>query len=354
MTRRAALAWIAVLALTGGCRSIGPATIDNDRFSYGSAISRSWKEQMLLNMVNLRYGEAPVFLDVSSVINQYSLEGTVNATAGFNAGLFGRDTVGVGGNTRWADRPTITYTPLSGQRFTRSLLTPIPVSSILAMTDSGWSVDLVFRLAVRAINGVYNRYANRRAADADFHELLDAFERIQQAEALAVRQDLRRGSRPVLLFSPTRRLSDDVQRDILTIQRILGLSPGTNEFELVPGAAPEDPRQIAVLTSSLLEILIDLSYDFQIPSEHIGDGRALAPLPPHPGARDVRPKIRAVATRERPDDAFVAVRVRDYWFSIDDRDFSSKRTFSFLQVLLSLAESDVRAQSPLVTVPTGP
>jgi hypothetical protein len=97
----------------------------------------------------------------------------------------------------------------------------------------------------------------------------------------------------------------------------------------VPGAAPEDPRQIAILTSSLLEILIDLCYDFEIPPEHIEDGRARAPLSPPSGSRDVRPRIRAVATRGRPDGAFVAVRVRDYWFSIDDRDFTSKRTFSF-------------------------
>jgi len=44
----------------------------------------------------------------------------------------------------------------------------------------------------------------------------------------------------------------------------------------------------------------------------------------------------------------------DERFSIDDRDFASKRTSSFLQVLLSLAESDLRPQAPLVTVPTGP
>lgn len=29
---------------------------------------------MLLNMVKVQYGDAPVFLDVASVINQYSVE----------------------------------------------------------------------------------------------------------------------------------------------------------------------------------------------------------------------------------------------------------------------------------------
>ena len=33
---------------------------------------------MLLNMVKLRYGDTPVFLDVASVINSYEVSGTAN------------------------------------------------------------------------------------------------------------------------------------------------------------------------------------------------------------------------------------------------------------------------------------
>jgi hypothetical protein len=37
-------------------------------------MSESWKRQMLLNMVKIRYMDARVFLDVASVIYQYSVE----------------------------------------------------------------------------------------------------------------------------------------------------------------------------------------------------------------------------------------------------------------------------------------
>ena len=46
------------------CVSTGPQTIARDRFDYGAAIADSSREQLLLNIVRLRYLEAPVFLEV--------------------------------------------------------------------------------------------------------------------------------------------------------------------------------------------------------------------------------------------------------------------------------------------------
>jgi hypothetical protein len=56
---------------------------------------------------------------------------------------------------------------------------------------------------------------------------------------------------------------------------------------------------------------------------------------------------------ERPESAFVAARYRDRWFWIDDRDFHSKRTFTFLMILFSLTESGEGQGVPLVTIPAG-
>src|SRR5690348_7648773 len=78
----AVVVWCACCALIGGagagCGGIGPSTINHDRFDYTEAIATSWKQQMLANIVKLRYGDTPVFLDVASVINQYSLEAAMD------------------------------------------------------------------------------------------------------------------------------------------------------------------------------------------------------------------------------------------------------------------------------------
>ena len=55
--------------LFAGCTGIGPPTVDRDRFDYVSAISESWKRQTLLNLIKVRYLDAPVFMDVASVIS---------------------------------------------------------------------------------------------------------------------------------------------------------------------------------------------------------------------------------------------------------------------------------------------
>ena len=53
--------------------------VARNRFDYTTAVADSWKRQMLLNLVKIRYGDTPVFLDVASIISQYELEGTFSA-----------------------------------------------------------------------------------------------------------------------------------------------------------------------------------------------------------------------------------------------------------------------------------
>jgi hypothetical protein len=51
----------------GACRSVGPGTIPRDQFDYSTAIGDAWKRQLLLNIVKMRYGEPPIFMEVASV-----------------------------------------------------------------------------------------------------------------------------------------------------------------------------------------------------------------------------------------------------------------------------------------------
>jgi len=109
--------WPAVALLAvGGCRSIGPSTVSRDRVDYSTAVAESWKRQALLNIVKVRYMDTPIFVDVGQIVSGYSLEtGLSAAAAGFP--YANTDQLQVQGSTKFTDRPTITYVPLTGNRF---------------------------------------------------------------------------------------------------------------------------------------------------------------------------------------------------------------------------------------------
>src|SRR5213075_434519 len=98
------------------------------------------------------------------------------------------DSKSTGASARYTDRPTITYTPLSGERFARSLMKPIPPTAVLSLIQAGYPIDAVLRTCVHSINGVRNRYggaARAHAADEEFYPLLQRMRRIQDSGACA-------------------------------------------------------------------------------------------------------------------------------------------------------------------------
>jgi hypothetical protein len=183
---RVALATMILLAFhLAGCSGIGPKTVDRDRFDYVSAISESWKRQTLLNLLKTRYLDAPIFLDVSSVINQYAMEQEVDLGVSgefYNRGDPSFISPNIGARGRYTDRPTITYNPLMGKQFARSLLKPIPIPAILLLLQAGYPVDYVLRICVQTINGLRNRRSGTlvsREADKKFIELLALLRHLQ-------------------------------------------------------------------------------------------------------------------------------------------------------------------------------
>src|SRR5512146_472286 len=145
MSKRMILAVaLAALVAGAGCAHLGPKTVAVDRFDYSTAIADSWKQQTLLNIVKLRYMDLPVFVDVSSVVSGYSMQTGVNLSGTLSSqnavqGNFGM----LGGQAVYTDRPTITYVPLTGEKFLRGLITPIDPRHIFFMLQAGYAADFV-------------------------------------------------------------------------------------------------------------------------------------------------------------------------------------------------------------------
>ena len=346
---------LSLLALSVvSCASVGPKTIPRDQIDYGSAIRTAGREQFLFNMVGLRYLDAPVFLSVASVINQYVLEGEVALGAGANTAITGEDTVSIGGAGRFSDRPTITYTPLAGREFAENLLTPIPPESLFALVQAGWPPELLFGLTVSSINGVENHSAgpaSRRQADPRFLQLLAAWGRLRKANVIGLRRatpkEEEKATR-IVVYANASKLTEATRKDLAFVRDTLGLPEDLDVFTLRYGLLPEAPGDIAVLTNSILEIMNDLAWQVDVPAEHIEEGRTGTTYTNDDP--DLPPLIRVHHAKERPEDAYAAVHNRGYWFYIDDRDVISKRTFAIVQVIFSLTDTGDKARGPVLTI----
>jgi hypothetical protein len=374
-----------LLALSG-CSGIGPSTVVPSRFDYTAAIGDSWKQQMLVNMVKVRYGEAPVFLDVASVISQYQIVGGFNWGGTFNnqsssnshtigatgnladpvtgvvnwGGTFGSpflsssQTLGVNG--AYLDRPTITYMPLSGEKFTRTLMKPLSPTAILSLIQGGYPIDLVLRFCVHSVNGIRNRYggsARARYADPEFYPLLERLRRIQDSGVIGLRVQ-KTGEMEGVLMSFRGKVDASTQKDIDFVRKALGLDPAASDLRIAYGSVAKDNKEIAILTRSILEIIVDLASCIEVPARHVEEKRV---NPTMPGdmvkGTPVPPLIRIHSSRCLPGDAFLAIPYRNHWFWIDDRDMRSKSLFSFMMFIFSLTDTEGKEGAPIITIPAG-
>jgi hypothetical protein len=350
-----ALVWLIILGglQIAGCAGIGPRTVDRDRFDYISAISESWKRQTLLNLVKTRYMDAPVFMDVTSVINSYAVEAQLQAGFSWQDAPLGNIQT-LGGSGKYTDRPTISYIPLMGERFTQSLMRPLPVAGILFLIQAGYSADYVFRICVQTVNGMRNRYGGRimgQDADPDFIELIGLLRHVQQMGGLGMRvKPVGEEEAVVMFFRPS--TDEVVTREVKRIREILGLDLDAMEFRVVYGSVAANTKEIAILSRSMLQILIEYASYIDVPESDAAEGRVFAPKKGGTETESLLPPlIRVRNDASKPGDAYVAVRYRDRWFWIDDRDFHSKTLFYFMMILFSLTERGGGQEAPVITVP---
>ena len=339
---------LALLALAG-CVSVSPTHVTTDRMDYGQVVAESWKQQTLINVVRLRYADAPVFLDVASIINSHTVGGNAGAQAALTSGST-PDAFGLSGSGVWSNTPTVTYQPLLGDRFTRSLLKPIPPVSIFQLLQGGWSADLVLPTVVGSINGLRNTSAGA-PSDPGFDELTGALSRIQRAGNIGIEVQPRQDGDGVLLVMRRPGAGDEPTDDSRRVRELLGLGSDAAQFEIVYGMFPRATDQVAVLTRSMMEIILQLGFGIDLPAADVASGRVL-PGKRQAGEAQIKPLVRIRSGAEAPPETYAAVRYKGNWYWIDENDVASKRTFTFLMILFSLAETGQGAPAPVVTVPS--
>ena len=342
--------------LLPACTRFGPKGVPGDRFNYNEAISRSHKEQMLLNLVRMRYRDIPEFLSVSSVLTQYTYSGSVGTQGSAVLGEAAAIASNVGGsaNIGYTERPTITYTPLSGSEFSRRMFAPIPTELMFAASQGGWATDLMMLISLQRMNKMENSSFSQVPSPDDtdrlrgFRRLLELSRELGNRGAIEMYRD--KGETPDLRYLVIEKdLDEDTEALADEFRNMLDLDTGLNVFKLTDRLTQRSPNEITVHPRSLMGVMSFLSRGVEVPDAH----RELDWVVDMVSWEGLVP-FRIRSSKEKPDDGFVAVRYHDYWFYIDFTDHESKRAFGLLMYIFELQAPATSAAAPILTLPAGP
>lgn len=354
----------AVSAALSACSSIGPGTVPRDRSDYSAAIGDSWKQQTLLNIVKLRYGDFPVFMEIAQVIAGYQFQ--ASAGAGFSAQNYITSAVGgpaaIAGSgligASYIDRPTIIYAPLTGNDFLKKLMSPIPPAAVMFLLQSGYPATLVMPIAVDSINGIANeskRGNMARAGDPQFPRLVQLIYELQLANALQIRVERSKDNSEVSIigFPPANSVhaTPEIAAKIAEIGTILHLSAQRQAIQVRYGGWSGKGDEIAMVTRSMLQVMVELGVLAQVPEADIAGGKATRGNSDSSASPSQPSLLNIQGGSAPPSDAYAAVQYKGRWFWIADNDIRSKSIFSSVMLLFSISEVGIKSAAPVVTVP---
>ncbi len=408
---RRAVAVVLGSVLVTGCTTFGPYALDRTRLHYNEVIKRTTEEQLLLNIVRLRYTDTPSSLAVSAIAAQfersYSLQLTPFFVAGNDASFTAVLPQALGLS---ADRPTVSLTPLDDQEFTRKLFTPLPLDGVIYLAKTTWPIATVFRLYLENLNWVPNAQTasgptpTQAPVVAAFLRGMAVLQRLQdRAEIVfgveereerlggplpaaaisardvveaakngyAYRPDdqgttwtlIKKNQQPVLRIAPEAVNAPDVQDFV----RVFRLRPGLTQYDITQEALnpfpstypPDGVTSLDLETRSLLQALYYVSHGIDIPPAHATGGLVTVTRDAAGQVFDWGQvmrglfRVRWAQGSKRPPSAHVAVQYKDYWFYIEDTDQETKSTFSLLMELARLELAGKTGPGPQLTLPVG-
>ena len=351
--RRAIRSTAVVLAAAlAGCAWLGPEIIRSGRPAYNDAILTTNDEQLLQNVVRLRFGDSVGFLTVSSVTANVSFTttGTVNVGLGGPPANYQGNLVPFAGTVSSEQNPTISYAPMSGERLLRQFAGEVPLDLAILLINTAHSHRAAWMAIVRRVNNLRNPdYLDPPAlvVDPKFEEIAALAGELHRRGVLYwVRLAGAQTGYAIVLHS----YSPANLREVARLLDLLGIAQPAREGDdvVIPvrlSVGSPDPGAIAVETRSVLDLMRLAAAAIELPADDAaGAVRFPAPGPAGKG-------IRIHAAAERPAQARVAVAYRGRWYYIDNDDGASKQWFMMLQLLAGAQTPDTGGMGPVLTVP---
>lgn len=344
--------------MLAGCHSFGPDSLRGTHSLYNEAIVGSVNEQFIQNIVRLHYRDPTFFLDVSNVAATMKLDlsaGLDQSEIGLNGGS---DILKYSVGAAYSTQPTISYAPLQGENFVKSLFSPIPIEMLFTLTGSGWSARRVFGLCVERINGLENApSASGPTPDVPprhyrrFDRLMHLLDEIANQQLLIPRVDPET-KETVLDIRSVPEHADAIRE----IEQLLGLDQNLEVLRVNGDFSRSRPDTLSIRTRTLMSIFFYLSQRVDSPKSHRDAGLITVTRKPDGsefdwGQTPAGKLFHIRQSSEEPELAFLAIPYRGQWFYLADNDLESKSTFMLLAQLFRLQAGAAKSAGPTLTLP---
>lgn len=360
LSRSARYAAVFVTAASlAGCGSFGAGYLRADQVDYARALGDAKKREMLAMIVGLRFGDLPSFLSVTQIIAAYQFGASAGPTLQLGDEKVAGSLASATGSVSWANHPTFTYAPTTGEAYANAYIRPLPATLVLPLADSGIPVDLLLRLTAQSIGGLQNDTplgGPQSDGSPGFFELLRVLRQLQLAGKLTfhyTEDDKHVGHTYLVMGGQSGDDDRESQANIARVRELLKLKPGTSQYEIGYGATTSGRAgtTVPIVTRSILGILSNLGAQVPVDPADIASG-ATKPTVRLIGG-ETRPTVLVHVGERAPGDAYVSIPYehRQYW--IERTDFDSKYAFTVLQNLIALAEAGENSKTPVVTIPAG-
>lgn len=358
------------MVFLSSCASIGPKEIRTNRNRYNDVIQDTNNEQLLKNIVRIRYIEPTSFLKLSNVTASYTLNpsistigsgvtyATTSATPALSSSVITR-VLDVNAGISYSDTPTITYLPVEDAEFVSELMTPVTLENIHMLSYGGiYDYKLLNRLTIQQLGYIDNASAASSAKILslprykEFYHFLDLLVSMRdQFEYVPTKVNGKFAVTIHFLPHYAKSRTANAIRDMFHMPH-KGQDILIGEYNLINTPV----NFIPVKTRSIYGIMTYLSYGIDIPSSdatdvyhyYQDDGRPF----------DWTPLMRGIisihSSNAEPSNVFAKTMTHGHWFYILNSDVDSKATFVLLTRLITLTAGKQlggNSQGPILTLP---
>ena len=398
------LLFSAAVLVSGGC-SVKPKIIQKRHWQINEMIRATHIEQLLVNIVRLRYEDNPYFLEVSSITTQFAAQSNVGVNSSFPEG--GANVYGLSAGAAYTEAPVVTWSLPDSRHFYGLMLAPMGADQLTSLASAGWDATRVLQAGVKKMNRLRNkefRVEEGIYTPPEYDEFREALKLMSDLSregvvdfAYGVKSSMGGGKIPMAkmdaraipnglayglqfmtradpnVFEPLKlskplflRFSkkSDADPRAKHLRELLDLDPGKYSFGIVDTGnsgveqlrsesgklsqvMEEHPKlaEIVVNNRSIMEMLFFASAFVEVPeahvSAHIVQGGPAVDL----GWLTVRSSAR------EPSDAWLKVHYRGYWFYIPATDLASRTSLGLLDALFESVVGNVPGAKPLLTLP---